>query len=163
MLAIPLAISTALVVITVAIHMAGLAALIGVMRARADHIQPFRNAWRQVGMILLVILALFLIHTIQIWIWAAVYVWLDAFDTFEAALYYSTSSFTTVGYGDLVPDQRWRILGAIESANGFLLLGWSTAFLISVVSRLRSIEFTWLEERFERKVEADTGQAGKPD
>ncbi len=68
-----------------------------------------------------------------------------------------------MGYGDLVPDQRWRILGAIESANGFLLLGWSTAFLISVVSRLRSIEFTWLEERFERKVEADTGQAGKPD
>ena len=44
-------------------------------------------------------------------------------------------------------DADWRLMGAIESANGFLLLGWSTAFLISVVSRLRSIEFDWLERR----------------
>lgn len=163
MLAAPLAISTALVVITVAIHMAGLAGLIGLMRARVHHLQPFKNAWRQMGLILLVVLALFAIHTLQIWIWALVYVWLDAFETFEAALYYSTSSFTTVGYGDLVPDQRWRILGAIESANGFLLLGWSTAFLISVVTRLRSIEFTWLEERFDRRAADEDSSAGRPD
>lgn len=101
------------------------------------------------GLILLVVLGLFLIHTVQIWVYALAFFWLGTFDSFEAALYYSTSSFTTVGYGDVLLDERWRILGAIESANGFLLLGWSTAFLISVVSRLRSIEFEWLEDRRE--------------
>lgn len=147
MLAAPLALASLLVVVTVAIHMIGLTALIGVMRARADHIQPFKNAWRQMGMILLVVLGLFAIHTVQIWIYALAFAALGTFESFEAALYYSTSSFTTVGYGDVILDERWRILGAIESANGFLLLGWSTAFLISVVSRLRSLEFEWLEDR----------------
>ena len=68
-------------------------------------------------------------------------------DTFEAALYFSTSTFTTVGYGDIVLEPGWRVLAAIESANGFLLLGWSTAFLLQVVSRMRSVEFQWLERR----------------
>jgi len=127
--------------------MAGLTGLIGLMRARAHHIQPFRNAWRQMGLILLVVLGLFAIHTVQIWVYAFAFRLVGAFDRFEPALYYSTSSFTTVGYGDVVLDDRWRLVGAIESANGFLLLGWSTAFLISVVTRLRSIEFEWLEHR----------------
>lgn len=151
MLVAPLALASVLVVVTVAIHMLGLTGLISLMRSRAHHIQPFKNVWRQMGLILLVVLCLFAIHTIQIWVYALAFHLLGTFETFEAALYYSTSSFTTVGYGDLILDERWRILGAIESANGFLLLGWSTAFLISVVQRLRSVEFEWLEERAERR------------
>lgn len=54
-----------------------------------------------------------------------------------------------MGYGEVVIESRWRIVAAIESANGFLLLGWSTVFLISVLSRLRSVEMDWLEGRLE--------------
>ena len=147
MLFAPLALSSLLVVITLVIHLFGLMGLMRVMRARARDLRPMESAAGQTLMVLLVVLGLFAIHTVQIWLYAIVYDALGVVPTFEAALYYSICSFTTVGYGDVVLDADWRLMGAIESANGFLLLGWSTAFLISVVSRLRSIEFDWLERR----------------
>ena len=62
------------------------------------------------------------------------------FDAIEPALYFSTSTFTTVGFGDLVLAEDWRMLAAAESANGFLLIGWSTAFLVAVTARVRIFE-----------------------
>lgn len=143
-----LAVSTIMVVLTVAVHLIGLTGLIAAMRWREDHVHHADASWRQMMLIMGVVLALFLLHAIQIWLYAVLY-WgvLDAFTSFEEALYYSTVTFTTVGYGDVVLDGRWRMVGAVESANGFLLLGWSTAFLIQVVARLRAVEFRWLDRR----------------
>ena len=45
----------------------------------------------------------------------------------------------------MVLDKGWRLLAAIEGANGLLLFGWSTAFLISIVNRMRALEHDWLE------------------
>ncbi len=60
--------------------------------------------------------------------------------SFEGALYFSTSTYTTIGYGDVVLPRGWRVFGAIEGANGIILLGWSTAFFVSVVGRIRLME-----------------------
>jgi hypothetical protein len=149
MLVQPLLLSTVMVALTVIIQIGGLAVLIWIMRWRAPRIASLSYVLQQAGVILVVVLGLFAIHAMQIWLYAAVYIALGEFQTFEAALYFSTSSFTTVGYGEMVIESRWRILAAIESANGFLLLGWSTVFLISVLSRLRSVEMDWLEGRSE--------------
>ncbi|MGX6647548.1 ion channel [Maricaulaceae bacterium MS644] len=149
MLVLPLLLSALMVALTVIVQIAGLAVLIWIMRWRAPRIASLTYVLQQAGVILIVVLGLFATHAVQIWLYAAVYIALGEFQTFEAALYFSTSSFTTVGYGELVIESRWRILAAIQSANGFLLLGWSTVFLISVLSRLRSVEMDWLEGRFE--------------
>jgi hypothetical protein len=53
----------------------------------------------------------------------------------EEALYFSTVTFSTIGYGDIVPPLRWRLLCALEGINGFLLIGWSTAYLIAASTR----------------------------
>ena len=52
----------------------------------------------------------------------------------------------TVGYGDVTLPVQWRVLGAIEAASGVILLGWSTAFFVSVVSRIRALEHDWRVE-----------------
>ena len=57
--------------------------------------------------------------------------------------YFSTSTYSTVGYGDVVMSHRWRVLGAIEGVNGIILLGWSTAFFVSLVRRLGALEEGW--------------------
>jgi hypothetical protein len=44
-----------------------------------------------------------------------------------------------------VLDKQWRLVSAIEGANGLLLFGWSTAFLFSVTARMRTLEHDWLE------------------
>jgi voltage-gated potassium channel Kch len=51
-------------------------------------------------------------------------------------LYFSTTTFTTVGYGDVFLDKEWRLLSAFQSANGFIMFGWSTAFIFEIMSKL---------------------------
>lgn len=130
---------------TVIIHMLGLMVLMGFMRARSDHLHPSRSLFRQSVFILMVVLGLFLIHAIEMLAYAALYYGLGEFLAFEEALYFSVSTFTTLGMGDIYIESQWRLVAAIEGFNGFLLIGWSTAFLVTVIGRLRAIEFDWLD------------------
>ena len=79
------------------------------------------------------VLWMFLASVIEIWTWAGLYVWLGSFASFEEALYFSTATFTTLGYGDVILNTTWRLLGSFEAANGLLLFGWSTALVFTVV------------------------------
>jgi voltage-gated potassium channel Kch len=65
---------------------------------------------------------------------------LEVFPNLEEALYFSTSTYVTIGYGDVVLPAGQRILGAIEGANGIILISWSTAFFFSIVDRLKLLE-----------------------
>ena len=53
------------------------------------------------------------------------------------SLYFSTISYAAIGYGDAALPEQWRLLGAIEGINGVILLGWSTAFFVNLLMRLR--------------------------
>jgi hypothetical protein len=88
----------------------------------------------------------FALHTAEIWLYAALYLGLGELKTFEGALYFSTVTFASLGYGDIVLSPRWRVLSAIEAANGVILFAWSTAFFLSVTTRLRLLEHHWLEK-----------------
>ena len=140
MLLLNLIVAGALVAITFAIHFAGLVALSAVIRKRAV---PHVNLSTVVGQglaIFFVLLSLFAIHSIEIWVFTLTYLALGTFPDVETAVYFSTSTFSTVGYGDVLIDKDWRMLAAAESVIGFLLLGWSTAFLVSISARVRNFE-----------------------
>ena len=138
-----LALATLMVGLTVTVHFFGLLALLWLLRARAH---ALHETWtRQGAAILAVVLGLMMIHTVEVWLYAGVYLAIGALGDLETAVYFSTTSFTTIGYGDIVLDRKWRLVGAIEGANGLLLFGWSTAFLFSIISRMRALEHDWLE------------------
>lgn len=63
----------------------------------------------------------------------------------SAPLYFSTSTYATIGYGDVLLGESWRIVGAIEGANGVILLGWSTAFFVAMVARITIVEREFTE------------------
>jgi hypothetical protein len=126
-----LIIGSVLVVTTVLIHGVSLEVILKVVLRIPQHLE-FR--WRTL-LFSLVVLSVFTAHVAEIWIWAIFFHFIEEFSNFEAALYFSTSSFTTVGYGDLVLSEEWRLMGALESANGMMLFGWSTAFIFEVVRR----------------------------
>ncbi len=75
--------------------------------------------------------------TIAAWLWAGLFLWLGGFQTLEQALYFSSVSLTTLGFGDVVLPQRIRLLSSIVAANGLIMFGLSTAFLIEFVTRVR--------------------------
>jgi voltage-gated potassium channel len=80
-----------------------------------------------------VVIGLSLIETA---IWAAFYYYRDLFSNFETALYFSLGTYSTIGYGDVVLPQRWRLLGGIEGISGVLLCGLSAAFVFAVLNVL---------------------------
>ncbi len=73
--------------------------------------------------------------SIAIWIWAGFFQLLGCFENLEESLYFSMVSFTTLGFGDLTLPQEWRILSGMIAANGLVLFGLNTAFLIEVLHR----------------------------
>ena len=82
-----------------------------------------------------------LAHTIGVWVWAATFRILDIFHELEPALYFAIVAFTTLGFGDVLLPQEWRILSGLSAANGLLIFGVSTAFLVEFFSRLRRAQF----------------------
>ena len=126
-----LIIGSVLIVATVLVHGVSLEVILKVLLRIPQHLEV---RWRTL-LFSLVVLSVFAAHVAEIWIWAIFLHFIEEIPSFEAALYFSTSSFTTVGYGDLVPSEEWRLMGALESANGMILFGWSTAFIFEVVRR----------------------------
>jgi len=140
-----LGLATVLAVITVLVHFWGLLFLTHVMHLGRHRLRPHESRLHQAFALLIVVLGIFGLHTIEIWIYAVTYLLLGEFASFEAALYFATSAFTTVGFGDLVVSPRWRVLSAIESANGWILFAWSTAFLLTVTTRMKLLDHEWLD------------------
>jgi hypothetical protein len=73
------------------------------------------------------------LHGIEAAIWAAAYVWLGALNLPKDAILYSVDSMTTRGASGLMLEQHWRMMGALEAANGMLLFGISTAYIFAVM------------------------------
>lgn len=140
-----LALATAMVILTVMIHFGGLLILIRLLRDRGHRFHAHESVLGQGILIVAVVLGIFAIHTVEIWLYAAVFVAVGALEGFDVALYFSTVTFASLGYGDVVLTPQWRLFGAIEAANGLILFAWSTAFLLSLMSRLRGLEHDWLE------------------
>lgn len=82
------------------------------------------------------VLWLFLATVLEVWAWAVLYLLIGAAKTVEEAVYFSTTTFTTLGFGDITLDEQWRLLSSFEGANGLLMFGWSTALIFAAVQRV---------------------------
>ncbi|MFN3636641.1 MAG: potassium channel family protein [Rhizobium rhizophilum] len=130
-----LALGTLMISLTVVIHTFGLMAVTHAMAWITDRIRLHGHRSRMLAMNTVVI-GVFAVLTAEVWLWAAGFMVIGVIDDFETALYFSTTTFSTVGFGDVVPNPEWRMLAALEGVNGFLLIGWSTAYLIAAGIRV---------------------------
>ncbi|MFK8068205.1 MAG: ion channel [Gammaproteobacteria bacterium] len=78
--------------------------------------------------------------SVGIWMWAGAFLITDIFQSLEESLYFSVVAFTTLGFGDVILPQQWRLLSGFIAANGLILFGLNTAFLIELMSRLRDVD-----------------------
>jgi len=128
------------VAVCVVIHTAG---LVGAAEWLIDHRVRFER--QRPGLarfclyLTLVFAVIIVLHLLETAVWAAVYQWWGLFPDYETSLYFSMGSYTTIGYGDVVMPQRWRLLGAVEGISGVLLCGLSTAFIFVVMNMLFQI------------------------
>ncbi|MGP3696979.1 potassium channel family protein [Rhodobacter sp. NSM] len=76
--------------------------------------------------------------TVNVWLWALSLRLFGVLPTLEEAVYFALVSFTTLGYGDLVLPQEWRIFGTMAAVNGLLNFGLLTALLVEALRHVRT-------------------------
>lgn len=133
-----LAIATGMILLTVVIHAFGLLLLRRAIRLEVGGVRVDRSARTSLfGIVvtLTVVFGVFALHGIEIWLYAGLYWWLGALPDLHTAVYFSTITYGTIGYDDEGVDRAWQLIAAIEGINGIVLLGWSTAFFVSIGNR----------------------------
>lgn len=135
-------VGTILAIVTVIVHAAGLLILSRLLRLETheplrQHLHPL--SWQSAVVTIGVVLGLFVLHGIEIWMYAVTYREVGAIADFSTALYFSTITYAAIGYDAMPLDPAWRMLAGIEGINGLILLGWSTAFFVTVMGRIRRI------------------------
>jgi hypothetical protein len=75
-------------------------------------------------------------HLVEITVWAWYFTWQRAMPDFRTAAYFSATTYTTTGYGDLVLPAAWQLVGGVEALTGILMCGWSTGFFFAAASRI---------------------------
>jgi hypothetical protein len=127
-------IASALVAVTVAVHAGGLAALLKNLMRSPDVLSS--RFWPMTWLLIRVTWVLILIHLAEIAVWAFFYLWVGVLPDAESAFYFSGVTYATVGYGDVVLQKPWRMLGPVEGLTGILMCGLSTGFFFALLSRV---------------------------
>jgi len=129
-----LVIAAVLVAVTVVVHVTGFTLLLrSLMRSRAA---PPTQAWPITWLLIRVTWWLLLMHWAEITVWALFFLWAGCLPDVESAFYFSGVTYATVGYGDVVLPQPWRMLGPIEGLTGILMCGLSAGLFFALVNRI---------------------------
>jgi hypothetical protein len=122
-----------LILLTVIIHVLGL----GLIKRRTDRL--IRFIWRhQAFSIASVTLLITLLHGFEVFLWAVVFRFLKAVPDAQTAMLYSLNALTAFGHTDVTLERQWQLMGALESLNGWILFGLSTAYLFALIQRIWS-------------------------
>ena len=135
-----LAFSALLLVLTTIVHASCM--IISLRTIRALHAERW-SLHRLITSTILtagLVLMLFSASILEACLYALTYVYVGAIGAFEPAMYFSIVTFTTLGYGDVLVAEEWRILAATEAANGIIMFGWTTALIVYFVGQLRSLK-----------------------
>jgi len=141
----PLGVSLIALVCTIAIYLVPLRATINLARRnrRRGHVG---TPWTDLEIFARVVFYASLTHLLEIAFWAVLFMIFGEFSDFGTAFYHSAVNYTSLGYGDLLMTPSWRLLGPLETANGMLLFGVSTATIFAVMLWLIEARFTDLKD-----------------
>ena len=142
----PLAVGVVAVICTIVIHAVPLGATINLVRHEKKLGRVGIDSWIDIGIVVRVILYALAAHLIEIALWAALFLICGEFTDFATAYYHSAVNYTSLGYGDLIMSPSWKLLGPLETANGMLLFGVSTAMVFAVIQHLVEARFADLKE-----------------
>ncbi len=130
-----LLVGSCLVALTVLIYTAGLILIATATPWLARRLGFHNHDIGRTLVMTVTVLGILAILTLEVWSWAIAYLLLNVAANFSDALFLSTAMFSTAGYGEIHPAASWRLMTALEGINGFLMIGWSTAYLVRASTR----------------------------
>ena len=129
-----LLVSIAVSVCNIAIHAIVMAAVLWVVRV-ADERVTSRPSLRRVAVMIATVSVFMAAHIAEVFVWSLAYMMVGLAPAGSDLVYFAFVNYTTLGYGDVVPIERWQLLGPMTAMNGVLLFGWSTAVIFAVLRK----------------------------
>ena len=135
-LGLQLAVVAGFILLMVVVHSSGLVAISRALRLHDENALPNEFGLRASILMGTYGLLLFALHFVEIALFAAFYRFVGAVHSMEEALYYSASCYATLGSDSARFAEEWRLVGALEALIGFILIGWSTAFMVRTLRKI---------------------------
>lgn len=133
---IPLLSGGVVVILNLGILVLAVSVLVRMLTNRIESEPSQPTLWSDVKVLSLVMAVLMFGHILQFASWAFLFTWVGEFNDFSTAFYHSAVNFTSLGYGDIVMSEEWRLLGALEAGNGVLMFGLSASTILSIMNIL---------------------------
>jgi hypothetical protein len=127
-----LLVGSAVSALNIIVHALVTMAAIGIARAAARRNTPSPLLYLAAVMIA-TSLVLMAAHTLEVFVWSVAYAIVNAAPDDANLVYFAFVNYTTLGYGDVTPLAKWRLLGPMTAMNGVLIFGWSTALIFEVL------------------------------
>jgi hypothetical protein len=127
-------VGAAISVCNIAIHALVMVTVITVSRS-ASKLPTSRQSLQLIAVMVATVSVLMLAHFIEVIAWSFSYAIVGAAPIGTDLVYFAFVNYTTLGYGDVTPVERWHLLGPMTAMNGVLLFGWSTAVIFEMLRR----------------------------
>ena len=127
-------VGAAVSVCNIAIHAFSMAAVLWAARITAE-IKTSRQTLRLIAVMIATVSFLMAAHFAEVLVWSLAYAIVGAAAKGTDLVYFAFVNYTTLGYGDVTPVERWHLLGPITAMNGVLMFGWSTAVIFELMRR----------------------------
>ena len=128
-----------IIAVCLLLHVIGLLLMAEGLFQRREYLARKPARMRYALLVMFLFAGIMFLHISETILWATFYYTRALFNDFETSLYFSLTSYTTIGYGDVLLPQHWRLLGAAEGISGVLLCGISTAFMFAAISAIFQI------------------------
>ena len=129
-----LLVSIAVSLCNIATHALVMAAVLRVARA-ANERETSHQSFRLIVVMTATVSVLMAAHIAEVIAWSFAYAIVGVAPPGTDLIYFAFVNYTTLGYGDVTPLQRWHLLGPMTAMNGVLLFGWSTAVIFAVLQK----------------------------
>lgn len=123
-------------ILCVSVHAASIVVLSNILHSH--HLSTLEHSLitRIVRITSVTVTYLMFVHIGEVLIWSLLYHWLGAVPTWDNCIYMSFGNYTTLGFGEGLAVNHWRLLAPLEAMNGILLVGLSTAIMFAVMARV---------------------------
>ncbi len=129
----------AMMVLVILVHAAGVRAVTRHVVRRCEAITLRPANWRADLLMGGVVFMLIALHVAEMFIWSAALVYSNLVPDWRSAGFFAGNTYTTVGYGNFILPNGWRMLAPIIAMSGLFAFGWSGSVLVDYVRRINAI------------------------
>lgn len=127
--------SVLLMVLVTIVHGTGISLMDRLFQTELREFTKLKLVHREIGVMVPMALCLLVLHSIEVFIYAAFYIVSGDALTWREAIYHSGLAYTTMGVVEGGLD-NWMVLSTFEGLVGFLMIGWSSAVFVTDMERV---------------------------